>query len=210
MKKITLPFIVCLCGIAIMLSSCGTMQQSTAFSKRKYYNFRHHDPVVAFNAEHKKCAGENTPAPSKAATNHTEQSPVIQAKAPSESPVLSTTPTTRKKTGSTLVDSRQPHSKSSTTSSSVTSHINAAVNEMAPTNITGGSSSVSLVVLILLAIFISPVAVYLYDNKASKRFWIVLILWLVGIGLGLGFLSLFGLALLVAIIYALLIVTGSV
>lgn len=68
-----------------------------------------------------------------------------------------------------------------------------------------GSSGLGLLVLVLLAIFIPPVAVLLVDGLSS-RFWIDLILALLGIG-AFGLLgALGGIAYLAAIIYALIIV----
>src|SRR5581483_9640808 len=48
MKK-NILFIVAISGLVLVLASCGTMRQSTAFSERKYYNFPHHNPVVVFD-----------------------------------------------------------------------------------------------------------------------------------------------------------------
>jgi uncharacterized membrane protein YqaE (UPF0057 family) len=72
------------------------------------------------------------------------------------------------------------------------------------------ASDVETILLILLAIFIPPLAVFIYEG-ASKRFWIDLILALLGWGF-LGWLlpGLFWIGGLIAIIYALLIVTGTI
>ena len=66
------------------------------------------------------------------------------------------------------------------------------------------------ILLVILAIIIPPLAVFLYEG-ASKRFWIDLILALLGWGV-LGWLlpHLFWLGGLIAIIYALLIVLGVI
>ncbi|MEZ4777496.1 MAG: YqaE/Pmp3 family membrane protein [Bacteroidia bacterium] len=65
------------------------------------------------------------------------------------------------------------------------------------------------VILIILAIVIPPLAVYLYDGAATNRFWLNLILTLLGYG-GLGILGFGYIGGLVAIIHALLIVTGTI
>ena len=71
-------------------------------------------------------------------------------------------------------------------------------------------SDVELILLVILAIIIPPLAVFLYE-EASTRFWIDLILALLGWGFLAwilpGFVFIGGLA---AIIYALLIVTGTI
>ena len=70
-----------------------------------------------------------------------------------------------------------------------------------------GGGSLPLISLIILAIFIPPLAVGLYEG-ITGRFWLVLILWLLGGALGFGFLYYFHGLVLVAIILALLIVLG--
>ncbi|HSY76294.1 MAG TPA: YqaE/Pmp3 family membrane protein [Bacteroidia bacterium] len=75
---------------------------------------------------------------------------------------------------------------------------------------TGGhGGSIPVVILIILAIICPPVAVYLHDNQIAPHFWWVLILWLLGAGIGFGFNSLGYLFWLAAIIWAILICTGS-
>ena len=74
-------------------------------------------------------------------------------------------------------------------------------------NKVSSESGLMLLLLVLLAIFISPVAVAIYDGIGT-RFWLDLIFWLVGVGVGI---AIFGgglayLFALVAIIYALLII----
>lgn len=75
----------------------------------------------------------------------------------------------------------------------------------------GGGVDGKTILLVILAIILAPLAVFIYEG-ASNRFWITLILWLVGVGVGY---FLFGPALawacgLVAAIYAILIVLGII
>ena len=66
-----------------------------------------------------------------------------------------------------------------------------------------------LVLLVILAIILPPLAVGIYEG-ITGRFWLVLLLWLLGLGLGIWLLG-FGLGWLcglVAVILALLIVLG--
>jgi uncharacterized membrane protein YqaE (UPF0057 family) len=64
---------------------------------------------------------------------------------------------------------------------------------------------VNTVVLVILALLIPPLAVFLFEG-ATKRFWIDLILAIIGIGIGFGILHIAFLCALIAVIYALLIV----
>ena len=76
-------------------------------------------------------------------------------------------------------------------------------------NVEGGGGTVPLILLVILAIFISPLAVYLHDGQIAPHFWWVLVLWLLGGGLAFGVGYYGGLLLLIAIIWALIIVLGS-
>lgn len=69
----------------------------------------------------------------------------------------------------------------------------------------GMESDVNLLVLVVLAILLPPVAVYLYDQETTTRFWITLLLFLLGIA---GALFLSWLLIFAAVVYALLIVLG--
>ncbi|MDX2249055.1 MAG: YqaE/Pmp3 family membrane protein [Bacteroidia bacterium] len=71
------------------------------------------------------------------------------------------------------------------------------------------SEDLDPIILILLAIIIPPLAVYLYDGDATNRFWLNLVLFLLGYG-ALGFLGFYYFGGLLAIIHALLIVTGTI
>lgn len=65
-------------------------------------------------------------------------------------------------------------------------------------------SDVGLLILVILAIFIAPLAVYLYFGELNGHFWLSLIFYLVGIGA----FGLFQFGIGVAIIHALLVVFG--
>lgn len=72
------------------------------------------------------------------------------------------------------------------------------------------AGDVNTILLVILAIIIPPLAVFLYEG-ASGRFWIDLILALIGWGFGFWLLGGLGwLCGIVAIIYALLIVLGVI
>lgn len=72
------------------------------------------------------------------------------------------------------------------------------------------ASGVELILLVILAIIIPPLAVFLYEG-ATTRFVIDLILAILGFGIGFGlFGGAWGLLGLIAVIYALLIVLGVI
>lgn len=74
----------------------------------------------------------------------------------------------------------------------------------------GGESGAMLVLLVILAIIIPPLAVFLYEG-VTTRFWIDLILAILGFGIGFWLLGGLGwLCALAAVIYALLIVLGVI
>jgi uncharacterized membrane protein YqaE (UPF0057 family) len=84
-------------------------------------------------------------------------------------------------------------------------------NDFFKSEVSETSGDVELIILIILAIFLPPIAVVLYEGVTS-RFWITLILWLLAwvVGSALFGFGLAGLFSLLAIIYALLIVTGTI
>jgi len=75
----------------------------------------------------------------------------------------------------------------------------------------GASGDVMLILLVILAIILPPLAVFIFEG-ATGRFWITLVLWLIGWGVGWYVFhgGLAGLCSLVAVIFALLIVLGVI
>lgn len=72
----------------------------------------------------------------------------------------------------------------------------------------GSSGDIKLVILVILALIIPPLAVGLFEG-ITARFWLTLVLFLIGIGVG----WMFGLAwacAVAAVVYALLIVLGVI
>lgn len=72
------------------------------------------------------------------------------------------------------------------------------------------ASDIAIILLVIIAIFIPPLAVFLYEG-ATSRFWIDLILAIIGWSVGWYLLgALAWLAGLLAVIYAILIVVGAI
>lgn len=70
----------------------------------------------------------------------------------------------------------------------------------------GNDPSTDTLLLVIIAIFIPPLAVYLHQGETNTKFWITTLLFALGI-IGAFYLS--GLLLLAAIIYALLVILGN-
>ena len=70
----------------------------------------------------------------------------------------------------------------------------------------GEEASTNTILLAILAIFLPPLAVYLYEGEANNKFWITLLLFVVGLLAGF-FLS--WLCILASIIYALIVILGG-
>ena len=68
------------------------------------------------------------------------------------------------------------------------------------------SSDVELVLLVIIALIIPPLAMFLYDGEASSRFWISLVLMLLAIPL---WGALGALALAASVIYTLYIILSE-
>jgi uncharacterized membrane protein YqaE (UPF0057 family) len=85
------------------------------------------------------------------------------------------------------------------------------VTSFISSNVSQTSSDAMFILLIILALFLPPLAVFIFED-ASKRFWITLILWAIGWGVGWALLGpgLAGVCSLAAVIYALLIVLGAI
>lgn len=217
MKKNTLQLIAGLSLLSIVFTSCSTMKQSTAFSDRKYYNYRHHDPVVVLNKPETKRT-HNTPAPVAASKNDASTASVQSIQQKQDAPQIiapsSTINLKSKSTKPAATITSTPAVKNTVSTEAPAKHEEAMTSapktEMAPTNTTdGGGSGVNQVVIIILAILIPPLGVYLYENRANTPFWITLILCLASLFVYFLF-NLSWLLWLVAIIYAVLVVTGTV
>jgi uncharacterized membrane protein YqaE (UPF0057 family) len=79
-----------------------------------------------------------------------------------------------------------------------------SVNKTAPAE-TNNDSDVALILLVILAFLLPPLAVYLYFGEANLHFWLNLILWLLAVGVIVGgFYIGYGLP----VVHALLVVFG--
>ena len=72
----------------------------------------------------------------------------------------------------------------------------------------GGGPDTNTLLLVLLSILIPPLAVYLHEGDTNNRFWISVLLTVIGYVL-FGFAGIFFLGSLPGIIYSLIVVLGS-
>jgi uncharacterized membrane protein YqaE (UPF0057 family) len=70
----------------------------------------------------------------------------------------------------------------------------------------GNDTSTDTLMLVIIALFIPPLAVYLHQGETNKKFWITTLLFVAGILLAFLFSWLFILA---SIIYALIVILGN-
>lgn len=70
----------------------------------------------------------------------------------------------------------------------------------------GREADTNTILLVILAVLLPPLAVYLHEGEINSKFWITLILWLLGF---VAFTWVAWLPLLASIIYALFVVLGN-
>jgi uncharacterized membrane protein YqaE (UPF0057 family) len=70
----------------------------------------------------------------------------------------------------------------------------------------GKEADTNTILLVILALILPPLAVYLHQEEANNKFWITLLLFVLGL-LGVFFIS--GFLILVSIIYALIVILGG-
>ncbi|WP_218029106.1 YqaE/Pmp3 family membrane protein [Segetibacter aerophilus] len=83
-----------------------------------------------------------------------------------------------------------------------------AIKEFKEQKKAGSDVSTNTLLLVLLALFIPPLAVYLHEGETNNRFWISVLLTILGLVL-FNFGGILFLGTLPAIIYALIVILGS-
>ncbi|HTA81367.1 MAG TPA: YqaE/Pmp3 family membrane protein [Bacteroidia bacterium] len=216
MKRInTLLVAISAIVVTMFLASCGSMNQS-AFNKAKYYNFGHNDPVVSFNKtshDVKKEVKTDIVVPGKVSdiSSNTNIGTAITniSKAQPSKEIM----TSQKKTTKQVSHKNEATTITTYSTTKAENKIKAietvSPDEIQNSNSTEGTHDIPLIVLIILAIIIPPLAVYLHDDMIKTHFWWILILWLLGGSFLFGLTGAIGLCWLAAIIWAIVIVTGS-
>ncbi|MCW3081016.1 YqaE/Pmp3 family membrane protein [Segetibacter sp.] len=83
-----------------------------------------------------------------------------------------------------------------------------AIKEFKEQKKAGSDVSTNTLLLVLLALFIPPLAVYLHEGETNNRFWISVLLTILGLVL-FNFGGILFLGTLPAIVYALIVILGS-
>jgi len=81
-----------------------------------------------------------------------------------------------------------------------------AIKEFKKERKKGNDPSTNTLLLVIIAIFIPPLAVYLHQGETNTKFWVTTLLFVLGI---IGALALSGWFLLAAIVYALIVILGN-
>ncbi len=200
---------------ALVLSSCSTFKKVDIV--KRHYNNGYHIAIrdqktktepVAVVKDKQNPEAVATVTPANTVTGTPEQ-PVVQPVAVQENaPVV-----TAQKTGTTTGSKKERASSSPAIASVIKERTKPAHTLRTPqlkpkswsTSRSSSGGDVDLIILVILAILLPPLAVYLAEGITGK-FWLTLILCLLGGGLALGVLGYIGLLWLIAIIIALLTV----
>ncbi len=81
-----------------------------------------------------------------------------------------------------------------------------AIKEFKKEKKKGNDPSTDTLLLVIIAIFIPPLAVYLHQGETNTKFWVTTLLFALGI---IGALALSGWFLLAAVVYALIVILGN-
>jgi uncharacterized membrane protein YqaE (UPF0057 family) len=200
---------------ALVLSSCSTFKKVDIV--KRHYKGGYHIAVrdqktktepVAVVKDKQSPDAVATVTPANTVTATPEQ-PVVQPTAVQENTPVVTAQKTETTTGSKKADkSSSPAIASVKKEPAKTKHQLRMPTYKSKTWSASRSTSggdVNLIILVILAVILPPLAVYLAEGLTGK-FWLTLILCLVGGGLAIGIAGYLGLAWLIAIIIALLAV----
>lgn len=190
---------------SLLLSACST---SNEFSKQKYTNFKHskHGINLASKPDYSSPVAIKAITP---AASTTINEPAVNQPASVNLPVVTQevkpavlTTKANRKTLAVVTDKKPVMHMGKFATYKAFKATASALKKGSSTT----AGDVDLVILVILAIFIPPLAVYLKEG-ATSRFVLDLILALIGV-VGWWIFPFAGLAYLAAIIYALIIVLG--
>lgn len=227
-----------LVALAVIIASCGTnnnVVNNRLISKRKYnkgfhINRKGNMKSSKVDKEEESVAFEDVKSkPSKEKKSRTERSTTSKEVVENETVAfvenngaeVSERPTSyvdvernaapQDTDGSNVDFEMEEDVASNQQKSNRTHHKARKTNFKSTKNDNAASADVTTILLVILALIIAPLAVALYEG-ITNRFWITLILWLIGVGVGFWLLGggIAWLCGLIAAIYAILIVLGVI
>lgn len=189
----------------MLFSSCSLIQQ-TEFAKRKYYNFPHSKNSVVASASEKFTKNPEPTITAAVNSNKDELVPDIKTKTVylSQSPVISYR--AKNQPHAPVILTEKPKTNSSIVSEQKTIEIPPLMKKPS----SAGSDAV-LILELILAIFIPPLAVYIHNQRIDRWFWVTLILCLAGGAFMAGtYTGYFGLFWAAAVVIAICYVLGII
>lgn len=192
--------------VAFLLTSCGSL----SITQKRYSRGLN---ISLFRSKDEKPVAQKATIAHKNQTNKTNISSDVSSTPVADQPVETTgdkslNEINNNNTSKIIGSDKNENAKPKAIETKIKSRaINKFMNTIQPNKITQTSndSDVALIILILLALFIPPLAVYLYYGEINTQFWISLILTLlaggiffVGSSIGWGF----------PVVHALLVILG--
>jgi uncharacterized membrane protein YqaE (UPF0057 family) len=201
MVKIAATFVV-----AVTLFSCG----SSRFTRSQYGhrdwsrgNYEAQEKTAPEQSAEKNRKSVQQPAEEVAVvTENNSRTEEVAVVTPAQKPVVSSVPVSQRNSETDVVIVNE-ESASETISP-------LAEEKTTPSSDATNGADTNTILLVILALFIPPLAVFLKDGSVSTMFWITLILCLVGGGWLWGWGYYFGGLYLIAIILAILYVLDMI
>lgn len=171
-------------GVAVVFfASCGSTSQ-TAFQKRKYYDFKRGDIEVALKPPVTK--ESRSPELQNSSPVSVKEDVIGSARKISNSPII-TLAISNKKMKRALIKRVNNSFLSEEVNTTVIEKVEAEkINVInSHNNLQSISSEADLILLVIISIFLPPLAVYLKEGSITTNFWIDLLLtllfWVPGI-----------------------------
>jgi uncharacterized membrane protein YqaE (UPF0057 family) len=191
---------------AVALASCGSGRFTSArYGNRDYVKVEPNEVVKTEQVKgEKEKAAKQVNKSETAASEETASVNAVSAPVTAENVSAPSTAAAPGKTSTGVSDQAEVEDAAlPVVDANESEVINAPIQDNDAT--TGGDAE--LILLVILAIILPPLAVYLYDGSASTMFWITLILCILSGGFIFGFggylFGLWGLAILLAILHIL-------
>ncbi|HRE73749.1 MAG TPA: YqaE/Pmp3 family membrane protein [Flavobacteriales bacterium] len=194
--------------VAVTLFSCGSSRFTRSQYGHRDWSRGGYEAVEQTGMEQSSSSRKNDQKPAEAAAEKKEIPTVENVELiPAAQTEKSVVPATKKgNNNENYVDA--PAAITETTTETVATEAEKA--EAEKNNDATNGADTNTILLVILALFIPPLAVFLKDGSVSTMFWITLILCIIGGGFLWGWGGYFGLGYLIAIILAILYVLDMI